>query len=444
MNATLSDQSAAISRFANPVKTASVRPFPMSHVLPTYARFPVTLVRGEGTRVWDDAGKSYLDFCTGIAVCSLGHCPPRLVEAIREQAGTLLHVSNLYGIPQQEELARVIVENHVKLPGKVFFSNSGAEANDGLIKTARRFGHARPLPDGSPRYEVLSFTKSFHGRTLGGINATGQDKVKEGFDPMLPGFRHLPLNDLAALAAAIAPETAAILLEPVQGEGGVNVVTPEFLRGVANLCKKHDLLLLLDEVQTGFGRCGQPMAWRAIAPEIQPDAISWAKGMGGGFPIGAFWLSDRPVDASGKTLASLMGPGSHGTTYGGNPLACTASLAVLAEIAEKDLATNVLRQEQRIRNEIASWQSPLVTEVRGIGLLLGIGIDTSKFVVPEGKLPAAFVCGKLLEAGLLVPPAGPETIRLLPPLNVSDTEIDEALAILRQVLSALEGPVAGG
>ena len=443
MNATLSDQSAAISRFANPVKTASVRPFPMSHVLPTYARFPVTLVRGEGTRVWDDAGKSYLDFCTGIAVCSLGHCPPRLVEAIREQAGTLLHVSNLYGIPQQEELARVIVENHVKLPGKVFFSNSGAEANDGLIKTARRFGHARPLPDGSPRYEVLSFTKSFHGRTLGGINATGQDKVKEGFDPMLPGFRHLPLNDLAALAAAIAPETAAILLEPVQGEGGVNVVTPEFLRGVANLCKKHDLLLLLDEVQTGFGRCGQPMAWRAIAPEIQPDALSWAKGMGGGFPIGAFWLSDRPVDASGKTLASLMGPGSHGTTYGGNPLACTASLAVLAEIAEKDLATNVLRQEQRIRNEIASWQSPLVTEVRGIGLLLGIGIDTSKFVVPEGKLPAAFVCGKLLEAGLLVPPAGPETIRLLPPLNVSDTEIDEALAILRQVLSALEGPVAG-
>jgi acetylornithine/N-succinyldiaminopimelate aminotransferase len=444
MNATLSDQSAAISRFANPVKTASVRPFPMSHVLPTYARFPLTLVRGEGTRVWDDAGKSYLDFCTGIAVCSLGHCPPRLVEAIREQAGTLLHVSNLYGIPQQEELARVIVENHVKLPGKVFFSNSGAEANDGLIKTARRFGHARPLPDGSPRYEVLSFTKSFHGRTLGGINATGQDKVKEGFDPMLPGFRHLPLNDLAALAAAIAPETAAILLEPVQGEGGVNVVTPEFLRGVANLCKKHDLLLLLDEVQTGFGRCGQPMAWRAIAPEIQPDALSWAKGMGGGFPIGAFWLSDRPVDASGKTLASLMGPGSHGTTYGGNPLACTASLAVLAEIAEKDLATNVLRQEQRIRNEIASWQSPLVTEVRGIGLLLGIGIDTSKFVVPEGKLPAAFVCGKLLEAGLLVPPAGPETIRLLPPLNVSDTEIDEALAILRQVLSALEGPVAGG
>jgi acetylornithine/succinyldiaminopimelate/putrescine aminotransferase len=364
------------------------------------------------------------------------------VKAIREQAGTLLHVSNLYRIPQQEELARVIVEDHVKLPGKVFFANSGAESNDGLIKTARKFGHARPLPDGSPRYEVLSFTKSFHGRTLGGINATGQDKVKEGFDPMLPGFRHLPFNDLAALEAAISPITAAILLEPVQGEGGVNVATPEFLRGVAALCKKHDLLLLLDEVQVGFGRCGPTMAWRAIAPEVQPDAISWAKGMGGGFPIGAFWLSDRPVDASGKTLSSLMGPGSHGTTYGGNPLACAASLAVLAEVTEKNLEANVLRQEQRIRATIASWQSPAITEVRGLGLLLGIGLDVTQFAVPEGKLPAAYLCGKLLEAGLLVPPAGPETIRLLPPLNVTDAEVDEALSIFRSVVAELEGPEA--
>jgi predicted acetylornithine/succinylornithine family transaminase len=409
----------------------------MSHVLSTYARFPVTLVRGEGTRVWDDAGKSYLDFCTGIAVCALGHCPPRLVNAIREQAGTLMHVSNLYGIPQQEELARVIVEDHVKLPGKVFFANSGAESNDGLIKTARKFGHTRPQPDGSPRYEVLSFTKSFHGRTLGGINATGQDKVKEGFDPLLPGFRHLPFNDLPALEAAISPITAAILLEPVQGEGGVNVATPEFLRGVAALCKKHDLLLLLDEVQVGFGRCGPTMAWRAIAPELEPDGISWAKGMGGGFPIGAFWLSDRPVDASGKTLSSLMGPGSHGTTYGGNPLACAASLAVLAEVTEKNLEANVLRQEQRIRATIASWQSPAITEVRGLGLLLGIGLDVTKFTVPEGKLPAAYICGKLLEAGLLVPPAGPETIRLLPPLNVSDAEVDEALSIFHLTLNSL-------
>jgi predicted acetylornithine/succinylornithine family transaminase len=415
----------------------------MSHILSTYARFPVTLVRGEGTRVWDDGGKSYLDFCTGIAVCALGHCPPRLVRAIRDQAGTLMHVSNLYGIPQQEELARSIVEDHVKLAGKVFFANSGAEANDGLIKTARKFGHARPQPDGSPRFEVISFTKSFHGRTLGGINATGQDKVKEGFDPLLPGFKHVPYNDLAALAAAISPLTAGILLEPVQGEGGVNVATPEFLRGVAALCEKHDLLLLLDEVQTGFGRCGDPMAWRAIAPEVRPDAISWAKGMGGGFPIGAFWLSDRAIDATGTALSSLMGPGSHGTTYGGNPLACAASLAVLEEISELDLTANVARQEQRIRAAIAGWNLPVITEVRGIGLLLGLGLDVTQFATPAGQLPAAYLCGRLLEAGLLAPPAGPETIRLLPPLNVTDAEVDEALAILKSTLSLLEGPAAG-
>jgi len=409
----------------------------MSHILSTYSRFPVTLVRGQGTRVWDDAGKSYLDFCTGIAVCSLGHCPPRLVEAIREQAGTLMHVSNLYQIPQQEELARTIVEDYVELPGKVFFANSGAESNDGLIKTARKFGHARPQPTGAPRYEVLSFNRSFHGRTLGGINATGQDKVKEGFDPMLPGFRHLPFNDLAAAEAAIRPETVAFLLEPIQGEGGVNVATPEFLRGLAELCKKHDLLLMFDEVQTGFGRCGERMAWRALAPEIQPDAVSWAKGMGGGFPIGAFWLSDRVIDGGEKTLSSLMGPGTHGTTYGGNPLACAASLAVLAEISSEDLLPNVKRQEQRIREIIGGWELPMVKEVRGIGLLLGVGIDPAKIPTPEGKFPAAFVCGKLIEAGLLAPPAGPETIRLLPPLNVSDAEVDEALAILHSVLSAL-------
>jgi acetylornithine/N-succinyldiaminopimelate aminotransferase len=409
----------------------------MSHILSTYARFPVTLVRGEGTRVWDTAGKSYLDFCTGIAVCSLGHCHPRLVSAIQEQAATLMHVSNLYTVPQQEELARVIVEDHVKLPGKVFFANSGAESNDGLIKSARRFGHARPQADGSPRYEVISFNKSFHGRTLAGINATGQDKVKEGFDPMMPGFRHLPFNDLAALEAAIRPETAAILLEPVQGEGGVNAATPEFLRGVAALCEKHDLLLLLDEVQVGFGRCGQSMAWRELAPELKPDGISWAKGLGGGFPIGAFWLSDRAIDDSGKALSSLMGPGSHGTTYGGNPLACSAALAVLAEVTEKNLAANVARQHARIREQIASWNLPVVTEVRGLGLLIGVGLDVSKIPTPEGKMPSGYLCGKLLEAGLLTPPAGPDAIRLLPPLNVTDEEIDQALAIFKEVLRSV-------
>lgn len=405
------------------------------HVLPTYGRFPLVATRGVGCRLWDDAGKSYLDFCMGIAVCSLGHCHPRLVEAIRHQAGELIHVSNLYFTQLQGELAAEINEHHVLMPGKVFFSNSGAEANDGLIKSARRFGKKRPQPDGSQRYEVITFQQSFHGRTLGAMSATGQAKIHEGFDPLLPGFRYLPFNDIATLEASIRPETAAILLEPVQGEGGVNMATPAFLRAVADVCKQHDLLLFFDEVQAGFGRCGDAMAWRMIAPEVRPDGISWAKGMGGGVPIGAFWLSDRTVDDDGTTLPSLMGPGSHGSTYGGNPLVCAASLAVLKEIREKELAVNAIFQEVRVRDAVSSWELPVVTEVRGSGLLLGIGLDPSRIPVPEGKTAALVVVNKLMERGLLVPPAGPDTFRLLPPLNVTEEEIDEALAIIHGVLS---------
>ena len=405
------------------------------HVLPTYGRFPLVPVRGAGARLWDDTGKSYLDFCMGIAVCSLGHCHPLLVEAIRQQAGELMHVSNLYQIPLQADLAEEINTHHVRIPGKVFFSNSGAEANDGLIKSARRFGLKRPQADGSQRYEVVTFLQSFHGRTLGAMSATGQKKIQEGFDPLLPGFRHLPFNDIAALENAVRPETAAILLEPIQGEGGVNMATPEFLRAVADLCKKHDLLLFFDEVQAGFGRCGDSMAWRMIAPEIKPDGISWAKGMGGGVPIGAFWLSDRAVAEDGTALSSLMGPGSHGSTYGGNPLVCAASLTVLKEIREKELAVNSILQEVRIRETVKSWNLPIVTEIRGQGLLLGIALDPARIPTPEGKTPALVVVNMLMERGLLVPAAGPNTFRLLPPLNVTEVEIDEALAIIHSVLS---------
>lgn len=410
------------------------------HVLPTYGRFPLVPVSGAGCRLWDETGKCYLDFCTGIAVCSLGHCHPRVVSALRDQAGKLLHVSNLYQIRQQAELAEEINTHHVRIPGKVFFANSGAEANDGLIKSARRFGHHRPQADNSPRFEVITFQQSFHGRTLGSLSATGQPKIREGFDPLLPGFRYLPYNDPAALEAGIRPETAAILLEPVQGEGGVNCATPEFLRAVAASCKKHDLLLLLDEVQAGFGRCGDAMAWRMIAPEIQPDGISWAKGMGGGVPIGAFWLNDRAIDDAGTPLSSLMGPGSHGSTYGGNPLVCAAALAVLQEIREQELATHAILMEVRIRETIRSWNLPVITEVRGHGLLLGVALNPALIATPEGKTPALAVVTKLMEHGLLLPPAGPNTIRLLPPLNVTEAEIDEALAIVREVLGAFNQP----
>lgn len=407
------------------------------YVLPSYGRSPISIVKGQGSRVWDESGRRYLDFCTGIAVCCLGHCHPKVTETIKKQAETLVHCSNLYHIPQQADLAELIVTKCVKKPGKVFFANSGAESNDGLIKTARRFGHARPAADGSPRYEVLTFTQSFHGRTLGSMAATGQDKIKIGFDPLLPGFRHLPLNDLETAREAIGKETVAFLLEPLQGEGGVNPVTPEFLRGLSELCREHDLLLLMDEVQAGFGRCGDIMGWRAIAPDVEPDGISWAKGLGGGVPIGAFYVSDRAIDDKGTPLSSLMGPGSHGSTYGGNPLVAATALTVVTEILDQNLPERAKIAGERIKETILSWELPVVETVRGYGLLLGVLLDEEKFRVPEGKMASAYVVDLLRDKGMLAVPAGPSAVRLLPPLNVSDEEIDEAMILLREVLSAL-------
>lgn len=393
------------------------------YVLPTYGRFPLTVVRGEGARVWDDAGKEYLDFCAGIATCSLGHCHPALTAAIREQSATLIHCSNLYHIPGQADLAELIVEKVVTRPGKIFFANSGAEANDGLIKLARRFGKA------TGRYEIITFNQSFHGRTLGSMSATAQAKIHEGFDPLLPGFRYLPPNDLEAVEAALTDKTAAFLLEPIQGEGGVNPMTRDFLEGLAALARKNELLLLIDEVQAGFGRTGDLNGYDTIAPGLAPDAVSWAKGMGGGFPIGAFWVAEKH--------APLLGPGSHGSTYGGNPLACAASKAVIERIIAEDLPANARARERQIRETITGWDHPALTEIRGHGLLLGIGLNPDSFDPPEATTPALHLCLALLKAGLLVPPAGPETIRLLPPLNAGEEEVDEALALLRETLDTI-------
>jgi len=270
------------------------------YVLQTYGRFPLTVTKGEGTRVWDETGREYLDFCSGIATCSLGHCHPALTQAISEQASTLMHCSNLYHIEPQADLAELIVEKIVQQPGKVFFSNSGAEANDGLIKLARRYGAE------SSRHEIITFNKSFHGRTIGSMSATAQGKIHDGFGPLFPGFVYLEPNDLAAVKAALSDKTVAFLLEPIQGEGGVNVMTKEFLEGLSALARENDLLFLLDEVQCGFGRTGDLNGYDTIAPGLVPDAISWAKGMGGGFPIGAFWVAEKH--------SPLLGPGSHAST----------------------------------------------------------------------------------------------------------------------------------
>lgn len=407
------------------------------YVLPTYARAPISPIRGQGTRLWDSDGKCYLDFCAGIATCVLGHCHPVVTQALQNQAETLVHCSNLYHIPQQADLAEFIVTKYIQLPGKVFFSNSGAESNDGLIKTARRYGHRKPASDGSARYEVLTFNQSFHGRTLGSMAATGQKKIQKDFDPMLPGFRYMPFNDLEAVSKAIRKETIAILVEPIQGEGGVNPCTPDFLRGLHALCKEHDLLLLIDEVQCGFGRCGSLMGWQAIAPDVQPDGISCAKALGGGYPIGAFWISDRTIDTNGTELSSIMDAGSHGSTYGGAPLGTATALAVLREITTHHLSDKADKLGNSIKATIQSWNLPVVSGLRGLGLLIGIGLDSSKMIVPENSTAASFAVNKLREEGMLAVPAGPETIRLLPPLTVSDDEVEQALTILKKTLTDL-------
>ncbi|MFT5881772.1 MAG: acetylornithine/N-succinyldiaminopimelate aminotransferase [Crocinitomicaceae bacterium] len=406
------------------------------YVMPTYGRFPLVPEKAEGSWLWDDQGKKYLDFCTGIAVCSIGHCHPRLVAAIQEQAGKLMHCSNLYEIPQQAELAKTIVEDFVKIPGKVFFSNSGAEANEGLIKLARKFGNAKPSNDGSPRPEVITFKNSFHGRTMATLTASGQDAIQDGFAPILPGINYAIYNDLDSVKEQITDKTVAILLEPIQGEGGIYSATPEFLNGLAALCKEHDLLLMLDEVQAGFGRLGHDMAWRAIAPDVQPDAISWAKGMGGGFPVGAFWVSDRSI-SNGVTLCSQLGPRTHGSTYGGNPLACAASLAVLAEIKGAKLNDNAITRELQIRATLAEWNHPAIKELRGKGLMLGFALDPSTIKTAEGVTPALALVLKLTEKGMLTVPAGPETLRWLPALNVSQQEVDHGLNLLKEALDEL-------
>lgn len=387
------------------------------YVLQTYGRFPLALTKGSGTRVWDEDGREYLDFCAGIATCSLGHCHPALTSAIKTQADQLMHCSNLYFTAQQSDLAELIVEKIVGEPGKVFFSNSGAEANDGMIKLARKHGAS------SDRHEIITFNQSFHGRTIGAMSATAQGKIHDGFGPLFPGFVYCDLNDLEAVKAAITDKTCAFMLEPIQGEGGVQVATKEFLEGLAALAKEHDCLLLFDEVQCGMGRTGFLNGWDALATGLKPDAISWAKGMGGGFPIGSFWVADQH--------APLLGSGSHGSTYGGNALASAASKAVIETILSENLTENVKLREVQIRETIANWNHPAIREIRGHGLLLGIGLNPEEMDTPEGKLPSIALCVKLMEAGLLVPPAGGETIRFLPPLNVSEEETAKALETLR-------------
>jgi len=423
------------------------------YVMPTYGRFPLQLARGVGSRIWDEAGREYLDFGAGIAVTSVGHCHPEVTARMAEQMATLVHTSNLYYTRPQGELAKRLVEI-VGAPGKIFFCNSGAEANEALYKLARKFGNetngfAHPNggtsnPDAPLRRGIITMLGSFHGRTLGGIAATGQDKVKKGFEPMVAGYRHIPFNDVTALSDAMEdPDTAAVLLEPVQGEGGIHATDAAYLRAARAICEQRSCLLMFDEVQCGLGRTGDWNGWDSLAPDIKPDAVSWAKGIAGGFPVGAVWVSARLVQMrSGevKPLCDLLGQGSHGTTFGGTPLMCVGALEVLGIIEREHLLENVRQQGRHALAGLQALHSGWIREIRCVGLMIGIEMVAdfaSRCMLPAGKAPSIFLVERLHEAGLLTIPSGTHTLRWLPPLNVSETEIDEAIRILGGVLAAL-------
>lgn len=413
-----------------------------SHLFPNYRRLPVTFVRGEGAWLYDETGRAWLDCTSGIGVTVLGHAHPAVTEAIRRQAGQLLHCSNLYRIPPQEELARRLA----RLTGLdcAFFANSGAEANEAAIKLARRYGWLRrggaagngsgpgsssgsrsgagsgdsssPGSGAAEGPEIIAFTGSFHGRTLGALAATGQSHYHEGFGPLPGGFRHVPFNDLEAVAAAITPRTCAILVEPVQGEGGVVPPAPGFLAGLRELCDRHDLLLIADEVQTGCGRTGTFLAMQGEG--VQPDVVTLAKALANGVPIGAMLAAGR--------LAQVLGPGTHASTFGGNPLAATAALATLDVLEQEDLPARAAGLGEYLRTRLAELarRQPGCGEVRGRGLMLGLVLDG----------PAAPVVEACFAEGLLVTVAGGRVVRFLPPLTITVDELDQAVERLEHAL----------
>jgi len=412
----------------------TIRELFSQNVVPSYGRFDLALSHGSGSYLFDVDGRRYLDLGGGIAVCALGHAHPGITEALVAQSRKLVHISNLYYQEPQGRLAQALVA--LVGPGKCFFCNSGAEANEGLFKLARKFGH----DDG--RFEVITAVNSFHGRTLGGIAATGQDKVKKGFEPMVAGFRHVPFNDLAAMRAAISPATAAIMIEGIQGEGGVTPATPEYLLGLRALCDEKRLLLLMDSVQCGHFRSGRFQSFQRILEGVPggdkflPDGISMAKSLGGGFPMGAFWVH--------APYADLLSPGTHGTTYGGSPLACAVALKILEVIEREELAANARSAGEFLKTgleKVARTYPGIVQNVRGLGLMIGIEFAPGIPNLPgdPSKTQAIRLTSQLQAAGLLVIPAGASILRLLPALNLTRGEAAEGLRIVESVIARLVG-----
>jgi acetylornithine aminotransferase len=377
-----------------------------------YGRQPLAIARGRGCVVWDADGKRYLDFFAGVAVNNLGHCHPAVVEAVRRQAGELLHVSNHYHTAVEGELASLLVRH--SFAERVFLCNSGAEANEAAMKLARRWGWAT----GSGRFEILATHGSFHGRTFATVTATGQEKYHQGYLPLLPGVRLVPYDDVDAMAAAVSPQTVAILVEPIQGEGGVIVPRSGYLRALRALCDRAGILLILDEIQTAFGRTGRLFAYEHEA--VVPDVMTLAKALGGGLPIGAMCTTDR--------IAAAFTPGSHGTTFGGNPLACAAAVAAVRALADPALLEQARAMGAALRAHLdrLAARHAIVRAVRACGLLTGLLLDR----------PGGDVVRRCLEQGLLVNCTAERVVRITPPLVVTPEELDEGMAILDRALAA--------
>jgi acetylornithine/N-succinyldiaminopimelate aminotransferase len=381
----------------------------------TYTRFPVTLVKGKGSYVWDEQGTQYLDFTSGIATCNLGHVPDVVKEALEEQLQNLWHCSNLYNIPNQQQLAALLTAN--SCGDQVFFCNSGAEANEAAIKLARRYASK---VKGIEAPEIVTFQQSFHGRTLATLSATGQEKIQQGFFPLVSGFSYLPYNDEEALELLYTLEPAAVLLELVQGEGGVIPANQEWVSKLAKICEEREILLMVDEIQTGIGRTGTLFAYEQYG--IEPDVISIAKGLGSGFPIGAIIAKEE--------AAKGFDPGSHGSTFGGNPLATAAGLATVSHIIETNLLNQANESSAYLDKKLHGLkeQYAFIKDIRGLGLLKGIVVETNALEIVQ----------KAIENNLLILTAGPNVVRILPPLTVTKEEIHEFIKTLEKTFQSIE------
>jgi acetylornithine/N-succinyldiaminopimelate aminotransferase len=415
----------------------NIRELFSKNVVPSYGRFDIALSHGSGSHLFDVNGRRYLDLGGGIAVCALGHAHPAITEALVQQSQKLVHTSNFYYHEPQGRLAQALVK--LIGPGKVFFCNSGVEANEGLFKLARKFGHDEG------RFEVLTTINSFHGRTLAGISATGQDKVKKGFEPMVTGFRSVPYNDLEAMRAAISPATVAILIEGIQGEGGVTPAKAEYLLGLRQLCNEKKLLLFMDSVQCGHFRSGRFQSFQRVLENVPdgadflPDAISMAKSIGNGFPMGAFWIR--------APYADLLSAGTHGTTYGGSPLACAVGLKVLEVVERENLQAHSRELGGFLKASLLKLKAQyptIISEVRGLGMMLGMELAKEIPALPGDatKSVAVRFTNLLHAANLLVIPAGTNIIRLLPALNLSRAEAEEGLGIIESVVRSLAKPAS--